>query len=36
MRHGIRAPFGVLSKKRAPYFVGDLERDPHLENYPYG
>ena len=28
----IRVPFGVLFI-RVPYYVGDLKRDPGLENY---
>ena len=30
----IYGPFRVLFI-RVPYYIGDLERDPNLENYPY-
>ena len=29
----IRVPFRVLFI-RAPYYIGDVNRDPNLENYP--
>ena len=28
------SPFHVLLI-RVPYYIGDLERDPNLENYPF-
>ena len=30
----VRVPFKVLFI-RVPCYIGDLERDPNLENYPY-
>ena len=29
----VRVPFRVLCT-RVPYYIGDLKRDPDLENYP--
>ena len=29
----IRVPLGVLVI-RVPYCIGDLKKEPHLENYP--